>query len=551
MLDRRVEFEILLAFLSIECFGMEEKMKTKCNPILYSDFPDPDIIRVGDTYYMASTTMHFMPGCDILRSYDLMNWEFVTHAYGTLEDTPGHRLEGGKHIYGQGMWAPSFRYHEGIFYLCFTANDTHKTYLMTARNPAGPWRVENIEGFYHDSSLFFDDDGKVYIVYGNTELYLTQLRADLKGPLEGGLHRRIVRDKGALHLGYEGSHLYKKDGRYYLFTCHIPAWGNERKTEDCFIADSLEGEFRGKCIIDDDMGFHNLGVAQGGMVDTPEGDWYLFMFQDRGAVGRVPLVMPLHFDDAGYPTIGKDGKVPVHVSVPGTRPDHVYQPLNGSDDFLYQADENGRVHLKPFWQFNHNPIDRLWSVTERQGAFRVYTEEVCDCLPFAHNVLTQRSYGPACAAWVTVDGSRMKDGDYAGICAWIGGYGAIALTKDKGDYYLVMFARPAADETVEADPDFLSTPVEYERIPLPSSSAVLRVDLDFKDKKDTADFFYEEDGRWKALGISHRLIFKLDHFTGCRFGLFAYATRQPGGHVDFMKFRYRIGEEHGQVQEKA
>lgn len=520
-------------------------MKIKQNPVLYSDFPDPDIIRVEDTYYMASTTMHFMPGCDVLRSYDLMNWEFVTHAYEVLENTSGHQLEEGNHIYGQGMWAPSLRYHKGTFYLCFAANDTHKTYLLTAQDPAGPWNVGNIEGFYHDSSLFFDENGSVYIVYGNTELYLTQLRADLKGPLRGGLHRLIVRDEGKLHLGYEGSHLYKKDGKYYLFTCHIPAYGTERKTEDCFIAESLEGEFRGKCVIDDDMGYHNLGVAQGGMIDTPEGDWYLFMFQDRGAVGRVPLVMPLHFDEEGFPVIGGDGKVPIQVSVPDARPDHQYQPLNGGDDFLYQSDESGRVQLKLFWQFNHNPIDSLWSVTERPGAFRVYPGEICGGLSFAHNVLTQRSYGPACAAWVTVDGSGMQDGDYAGICAWIGCYGAIALTREGADYYLVMFARPAADETVQADPNFLNPPVEYERIPLRGTSVTLKVFLDFCDKKDTAAFFYEDNGSWKALGIRHKLYFKLDHFTGCRFGLFAYATRQTGGWADFMKFRYQIGGENG------
>lgn len=520
-------------------------METKQNPIVYSDFPDPDIIRVEDTYYMASTTMHFMPGCDILRSYDLINWEFVTHAYETLENTSGHRLEGGEHIYGQGMWAPSLRYHEGIFYLCFTANDTQKTYLLTAREAAGPWKIENIEGFYHDSSLFFDEDGSKYIVYGNTELYLTQLREDLSGPLEGGLHRLIVRDGGELHLGYEGSHLYKKDGRYYLFTCHIPAYGTERKTEDCFIADSLEGEFRAKCVIDDDMGYHNLGVAQGGMVDTPEGDWYLFMFQDRGAVGRVPVVMPTYFDDAGYPVIGKTGKVPMQVSVSGIGLDHEYQSLNGDDDFLYQADADGKVKLKPFWQFNHNPIDSLWSVSERQGAFRIHMGELCDRLSLAHNILTQRSVGPMCAAWVTVDGRGMKDGDYAGICAWIGCYGAIALTRNGGNYYLVMFARSARDETIQADQGFLDLPIEYERIPVSDSSVTLKVFLDFRDKKDTADFFYEDKGSWKALGIRQKLYFKLDHFTGCRFGLFAYASQQTEGYADFTEFRYQVGGENG------
>lgn len=516
-------------------------MEIKQNPVLYTDFPDPDIIRVGDTYYMASTTMHFMPGCDILRSYDLMNWEYVCHAYDMLEDTPGHRLEEGSQIYGQGMWAPSLRYHEGLFYICFTANDTHKTYLLMAVNPAGPWRVNSIDGFYHDNSLFFDDDGRVYIVYGNTELYLTQLRSDLSGPLVGGLHRMIVRDKGELFLGYEGSHLYKKDGRYYLFTCHIPAYGTKRKTEDCFIADSLEGEFRGKCIIDDDMGYHNLGVAQGGMVDTPWGDWYLFMFHDRGALGRSPVVMPMHFDEEGYPVIGEDGKVPQYVSVPSSRPDYVYTPLNGDDDFFYRPDKNGKVYLKPFWQFNHNPIDSLWSVTKQPGVLRIYTGELCDSPVLAHNVLTQRSFGPESAAWVTVDGSGMKDGDYAGISAWIGCYGAIALTKDDGKYYLVMYAKPAMDETLQADRDFLDPPVEYERILSNTSCVTLKVHLDFQDKKDEADFAYEENGSWKSFGIRQKLYFKLDHFTGCRFGIFTYATRQSGGSADFMKFRYRAG----------
>lgn len=236
-------------------------MESKRNPIIYSDFPDPDIIRVDDTYYMASTTMHYMPGCDILRSYDLMNWEFVCHAYETLDNTPGHNLEGKEQIYGQGMWAPSFRYHKGTYYVNFTANDTHKTYLLTSSDPAGPWKKRTIEGFYYDSSLFFDDDGRVYIVHGQKELYLTELDEEVKGPKESGLRRRIVCDVDEINLGYEGAHLYKKDGKYYLFTCHMLKSGNAWKTEDCFIADSLTGEFKGKCIIDDDMGYHHLGVA--------------------------------------------------------------------------------------------------------------------------------------------------------------------------------------------------------------------------------------------------------------------------------------------------
>ncbi len=204
----------------------------KTNPVIYSDFPDWDIIRVEDTYYMVSTTMHFMPGCDILRSYDLMNWEYVTHVYDILDDTPNQRLEGELNIYGKGMWAPSFRYNNGTFYICFVANDTRKTYLYKANNPKGPWTKHYIEGFYHDCSLFFDDDDRVYIIYGNKEIRLTELKPDLTGPLPGGLNRIIARDEDRIHLGFEGSHLYKHNGKYYAFFYHWLSYGGIMNTRE-------------------------------------------------------------------------------------------------------------------------------------------------------------------------------------------------------------------------------------------------------------------------------------------------------------------------------
>ena len=120
------------------------------NPILKLDYPDIDVIRVEDTYYMISTTMYFMPGGVILRSYDLVHWEIASYVFDAHEDTPAARLSNGQNIYGQGMWAASLRYHKGTFYVCFVANDTHKTYLYRANNIEGPWTKQYIEGFYHD-----------------------------------------------------------------------------------------------------------------------------------------------------------------------------------------------------------------------------------------------------------------------------------------------------------------------------------------------------------------------------------------------------------------
>ena len=178
------------------CFGMtlkyymrREHMKIAGkNPITELDYPDPDVIRVDDTYYMVSTTMHFMPGCEILRSYDLIHWEHLSYVYERLDSTEEQRLVGEKNCYGKGMWAASLRYHKGMYYICFVANDTGKTYLYTADDIEGPWEKRIIEGFYHDCSLLFEDD-HVYIVSGNRNVRLQELKKDLGGPKEGGLDR--------------------------------------------------------------------------------------------------------------------------------------------------------------------------------------------------------------------------------------------------------------------------------------------------------------------------------------------------------------------------
>ena len=185
----------------------------KNNPILGTDYPDIDAIRVGDTYYMISTTMHFMPGGVILRSYDLIHWEILTYVYDALDHTPAQCLIDNKCIYGQGMWAASLRHHKGKFYVCFVANDTHKTYLYQSENIEGPWKKSNVEGFYHDCSLLFDDDDRVYIVYGNKDIYLTELKDDLSGPKPDGLHRLLITDTENVKLGYEGAHIYKINGK--------------------------------------------------------------------------------------------------------------------------------------------------------------------------------------------------------------------------------------------------------------------------------------------------------------------------------------------------
>lgn len=515
------------------------------NPILKCDYPDPDVIRVGDAYYMLSTTMHFFPGGALLRSFDLVNWELVSYLYDILEDTAGARLEDGQSIYGQGMWAPSLRYHDGTFYACFVANDTHKTYLFYTDDIEGSWKRSEIEGFYHDASLLFDG-GRVFIVYGNTEIYLTELTRDLKRPLEGGLHRLLIKDAEHVRLGYEGAHIYKIHGKYYVFLIHWGKEDNARRAEACFVSDSLTGEFKGGDVLNDDMGYHNQGVAQGGIVDTPDGDWFAILFQDSGAVGRIPVLIPIRFEN-DFPIFGLEGKVPVNLDIlrspesenisrlpdsisPGT-PGHSYEPLFTSDF----TDKNGTRKLQ--WQWNHLPDPAFYSLSQTEYA--ITTNRLCANITQAVNTLTQRLMLPYSEIQVTLDGSRMKNGDAAGLAALQGCYAGLALTKENDSYQLALLERNRGEIPQNMkDKDNLPA-AKTATVSVSSSQVTLKMRTDFSDMKDEVSFFYlSPDAAWLPVGAPHKLYFTLDHFVGCRLGMFMFSTAQTGGTCCFSNFSY-------------
>lgn len=506
---------------------------TSINPITRLDYPDPDVIRVEDTYYMVCTTMHFMPGCEILRSYDLVHWEHASYVYDVLDGTDAQKLTGEQNIYGKGMWAATLRYHKGIFYVCFVANDTGKTYLYTASAVEGPWKKSVIEGFYHDCSLLFDEDDRVYIAYGNKYIHLQELKSDLSGPKEGGLHRIVVSDEGHPGLGYEGTHFYKINGKYYLFFIHSlrSKW---KRVEACFMADSLEGEFVGGDVLNDDMGYCNQGVAQGGIVDTPDGKWYAVLFQDRGAVGRIPVLLPVTWEK-DYPVFGVDGKVPETFEVTNTNPGHHYKPLVESDDFKAVGKSFG---FKECWQFNHEPDMQLIRRDFENGTVTITTDKLCKNLTQAKNTLTQRMLFPECAGEVTVDAGALKDGDYAGLCALQGCYGMVAVTKKDGRFYVVMKNRTADNNSLQGMPADIEEGILQETIEIENPVVRLRVEADFAQMKDEAEFFCHIGEGFRKIGVAQKLYFKMDHFTGCRFGLFIYSTKETGGSAVFSDFAY-------------
>ena len=206
------------------------QVKTAQNPIIFADVPDVSMIRVGDTYYMSSTTMHMNPGVPVMRSKDLVNWEIVSYTYSTLGDNDALTLNNGKNAYGRGTWASCIRYHNGTFYVSSFSSTTGKTYIWSTKNIGiEPWKEISFSPSFHDHTLFFDDDGRVYLIYGNKKLTLVELKPDLTGVKDGGINQVIIENSSApsgpeSSLG-EGSQLFRVNGKLYLFNITWPKGG--------------------------------------------------------------------------------------------------------------------------------------------------------------------------------------------------------------------------------------------------------------------------------------------------------------------------------------
>ena len=227
---------ICLALVASLCMSASVSAIVR-NPMIWADVPDPDVIRVGEYYYMVTTTMHLMPGAPIMRSKDFSNWETVGYLFDRLTDSPKYDMEGGT-VYGRGQWATSLKYHKGTFYALFAPNDNlgGDTYIMTSKDAAGPWKIHSRLRHFHDASLFFDDDDRVYVIYGTGEM--CELTSDLQGVVPGSECRIFQREPDETGL-LEGSRFIKHDGKYYLLMIsHVWAPGRYRR-QVCYRADDI------------------------------------------------------------------------------------------------------------------------------------------------------------------------------------------------------------------------------------------------------------------------------------------------------------------------
>ena len=492
------------------------------NPVIYADVPDPSVIRVGDVYYMSSTTMHMNPGVPIMKSADLVNWEIVNYAYDILADNDALALKNGEEAYGDGSWASCIRYREGIFYVVTFSYSTGKTHIyQTDDIENGSWLSYTLDKVCHDPSLLFDDD-RVFLIYGVDNIMIVELTPDVTAIKPNGLDQVLIPEASQIagsnfYVPAEGSHIYKMNDKYYVFLISWPA--GSMRTELVYRADSLTGTYEGRIALQDD------GIAQGGIVDTPEGNWYAVLFQDHGSVGRIPYLVPVTWEE-DWPLFGEDGKVPDELEI--SVENEAIPGSVASDEFDWLPGDaiTDGFDLPPVWQWNHNPDPAFWSVTERPGFLRLVNGRVDTGFLDTQNTLTQRTFGPECSGIVAMDISQMKDGDVAGLGALQKKYGFVAV-KMSGASKSVIMVNGSAD-----------TPEEVENIPIDQDSIQLRIAFDFNNRRDRADFYYSLDGvEWKEIGNTLRMSYTLPHFMGYRFALFNYATQSTGGCVDFDCFR--------------
>ena len=488
------------------------------NPIIFADVPDMAMIRVGDTYYMSSTTMHMSPGVPIMKSKDLVNWSLLTYAYDTLASMDELNLENGKSTYGKGSWASSLRYHKGTYYVSTFAQTTGKTYVYTTTNiEKGSWQISSFSPAYHDHSLFFDDDGRVYMIYGAGKLRLIELNHNASGVKPGTTEQVIIENASAPSgnnggLPAEGSQVFKVNGKYYVFNITWPKGG--MRSVVIHRADKITGPYEGRVALQD------LGVAQGGLIDTPGGKWYAYLFRDFGSVGRIPYLIPVTWED-GWPVLGVNAKVPPTLDLPASK--GFIPGIVSSDEFIRRK---GDPALPLVWQWNHNPVQQLWSISERKGYLRLRTGRTDTSFLLARNTLTQRTFGPKCTGTISLDVSNMKEGDFAGLCLLQKNYGLIGVKMEGNTKFIVMVnAGIGGAEKVET-------------VPLNQKNILFKAECDFTNMKDSARFLYSTDGKtWTSFGTPLKMSYTLPHFMGYRFGLFNYATKQIGGYADFDFFR--------------
>lgn len=486
------------------------------NPVIAADFPDIDVIRVDETYYMLSTTMYLMPGATLLKSKDLVNWEYCAQPLEQLSTSDKYSLLNGKESYGSGMWASALGYHEGKFYMLINGNDAG-CFLLTTDSPEGKWEMRKLPRGYYDPGMLFDN-GKVYVACGIGNINVCELDEDFNFIKE----TTVLRDKS----GLEGCRFYKIGDYYYIYA----TYGGWPSGQAIFRSKTVDGTYEEKMLIEKTINGQPNTVHQGALVQTQTGEWWTMLMEDKGAIGRLPSLHPVTWDN-GWPTVADNGVPKLVYDKPDVGTTHADKILPTNDNFRSYP-------LGMQWQWNHNPDNGKWTLFERPGFLRLYTASVTDDVMFARNTLTQRIFGfhnmaspyglstnkPAIGT-IKLHVGHMQEGDIAGLMIQQDPNAYIAVQIKDGKKHLIW-----RQDTLDWVNNFTPAIISSSSMDI-DSVIYLRGHYDYINNE--ASFYYSLDNQtYRKFGRETKMSFNLSVFVGARFAIFNFATKELGGYAD-------------------
>jgi len=491
------------------------------NPILFADYSDPDLVRVGDAFYMVASSFNVMPGIPVLHSKDLVNWTILGHVYDRLPlskyDKPAH---------GQGSWAPSIRFHEGRFYVYFcTPNDG--LFMAVAADPAGPWELHQVAAveLWEDPCPFWDDDGSAYLVRSKVRadvLYLHRMSPDGRKLLDNGT---VVFEDTKRQPVIEGPKLFKKDGWYYILA---PAGGVPTGWQAVLRSRSLYGPYEDRVVLHQGATAIN-GPHQGGLVELESGEWWFVHFQDRGVYGRVVHLQPVEWKD-GWPRMGQDidgdgiGEPVAEWTKPDVGAEHPVRVPQTTDEL-------GGERLGLQWQWHANPQEGWYSLAAQPGSLRLYTVKNLTQhgnLWFVPNLLLQKVPAPSFTLTTRIHFVADRPHQRSGLLVMGRQWSFLALTSTPEGTRLGMF-------TGKYDQGRDGTR-EIESVAIEGSAAFLRVHF---EEGGACTWSYSLDGE-EYTTIGETVAATPGVWIGAKVGLFAVDPNigEGQGYADFDTFRF-------------
>lgn len=483
---------------------------TYCNPVLYADYSDPDVVRVGEDFYLVASSFNCTPGLPLLHSRDLVNWTIVNHALKNLPHPRYHAVQA-----GCGVWAPAIRFHAGKFWIFFPTPD-EGIYVTTAGHPAGEWSVPHLvqEGRgLIDPCPLWDDDGRAYLVHAYAHsrsgikhrLQVRPMAPDASKLLGEG---EMIFHSPDKHPTLEGPKFLKKDGWYYILA---PAGGVETGWQVALRSRNVYGPYEDRIVLAQG-GTEINGPHQGALVDTAQGGWWFLHFQDAGVYGRVVHLQPVKWQD-GWPVMGDNGEPVRRHAKPMVVP--------GQNRFAPQTgDEFDEPKLGLQWQWNANHCEDWCSLARRPGWLRLYPQPAAESLSDQPNLLLQKFPARSFTAEATLEMVPKQDGEEAGLV--IAGAKSLSVgIRHHADGNRVVFRHGKKEEIVGKTSAF---------------AVKLRVEV---QDGGLCSFSFAENSHFKSAGQTYQAT--KGTWIGAKVGFYSLKQLEhvPSGHVDFDYLRFK------------